>query len=122
MDASGQFRKNTRKIEDVIDSIIEGEKKDIARYEGAEESEPEENKKEVVQEIGREKPRIQEVESFINESYGEPRNFNNFSYEKLVNALKAALMSGVFEEKAKLNRKNRKKWRRLQKNCKIMFP
>ena len=95
------LERTTEKIEDVIDSIIEGEKKDIARYEGAEESEPEEIK-EVVQEIGREKPRIQEVESFINESYGEPRNFNNFSYEKLVNALKAALMSGVFEREGQI--------------------
>jgi len=93
--------RTTEKIEDVIDSIIEGEKEDIARYEGAEESEPEEIQ-EVVQEIGREKPRVKEVEDFINESYGEPRNFDNFNYEKLVNALKAALMSGVFEREGQI--------------------
>lgn len=95
------LERTTEKIEDVIDSIIEGEKKDIARYEGAEESEPEEIK-EVVQEISREKPRVKEVEDFINESYGEPRNFDNFSYEKLVNSLKAALMSGVFEREGQI--------------------
>ena len=95
------LERTTEKIEDVIESIIEGEKKDIVRYEGAEESESEEIE-EVVQEIGREKPRVKEVEDFINESYGEPRNFNNFSYENLVNALKAALMSGVFEREGQI--------------------
>ncbi len=51
-------------IEGVIDSIIEGEKKDIARYESAEEAETEEIVEEI-QEISREKPREKNINEFI---------------------------------------------------------
>ena len=88
------------KIEDVIDSIIEGEKKDIARYEGAEEAETEEIVEEI-QEISREKSREKEINEFINEKVGDsPRQFE-FDYVKLLNILKSSIMvEGIMESLA----------------------
>jgi hypothetical protein len=80
-------------IEGVIDSIIEGEKKDIARYESAEESEPEEVK-EVVQEIGREKPRAKTINDFVNETEGDKKKQFKFDYVKLLKILEDLAKKG----------------------------
>ena len=84
-------------IEGVIDSIIEGEKKDIARYESAEEAETEEIVEEI-QEISREKPREKDINEFINEEVGDsPRQFK-FDYAELLNILKSSIMvEGIME-------------------------
>ena len=87
------LERTAEKIEDVIDSIIEGEKKDIARYEGAEESEPEEIK-EVVQEIGREKPRAKTINDFLNEKVGEKGRQFEFDYAKLLKILEDLAKKG----------------------------
>ena len=81
------------KIEDVIDSIIEGEKKDIARYEGAEEAETEEIK-EVVQEIGREKPRAKMINDFLNEKVEDKKKQFKFDYVKLLKILEDLAKKG----------------------------
>jgi len=88
--------RKTGSLLQVLNEAIKQEKADLARFQTAEETDPEEIK-EVVQEIGREKPRAKNIEEFINEPFGESRNFDNFSYEKLVNELKSALMSELFE-------------------------
>ena len=87
------LERTTEKIEDVIDSIIEGEKKDIARYESAEESEPEEIK-EVVQEIGREKPRTKTINDFVNETEGDKKKQFEFDYVKLLKILEDLAKKG----------------------------
>lgn len=96
--------RTTEKIENVIDSIIEGEKEDIARYEGAEESEPEEIK-EVVQEIGREKPRAKTINDFINEKVGEKNRQFKFDYIKLLRILEDLAKKGYKSMSQKLEGK-----------------
>ena len=88
--------RKTGSLLQVLNEAIKREKADLVRFQSAEETEPEEIK-EVIQEIGREKPRAENIEEFINESLGEQRKFDNFSYERLVNELKSALMSELFE-------------------------
>ena len=80
-------------IEGVIDSIIEGEKKDIARYESAEEAETEEIK-EVVQEIGREKPRAKMINDFLNEKVEDKKKQFKFDYVKLLKILEDLAKKG----------------------------